>query len=65
MYNIGAYLEFHPGGKGELMRGVGKKGEALFEEVHPWVNVEGMLGRCFVGVLVGEGEGESEMEEPD
>ena len=50
------YLDFHPGGKGELLRGAGKAGEAerLFGEVHPWVNWEGMLGECLVGIMVGE-----------
>ena len=42
------------------MRGAGKEreGEKLFMEVHPWINWEGMLGECLVGVLVGEGERE-------
>lgn len=53
------------------MRGAGKVGEAerLFMEVHPWVNWEGMLGECLVGVLVSEGEaaggGEGGLEEMD
>lgn len=40
------------------MRGAGKVGEAerLFLEVHPWVNWEGMLGKCLIGVLVEEPE---------
>lgn len=65
------YRKFHPGGEGELMRGAGKVGEAerLFMEVHPWVNWEGMLGECLVGLLVSEGEaggvGEGELEEMD
>lgn len=59
VYNIGPYMDFHPGGVGELRRGAGKVADGLFEEVHPWVSVEGMLGGCLVGVLVeGEGEGE-------
>ena len=68
VYNIGPYLDFHPGGKGELMRGAGKAGQNLFEEVHPWVNLEGMLGNCVVGVMVPEsqsGESESELDKMD
>lgn len=51
-------MEFHPGGESELMKGAGRERDAerLFLEVHPWVNWEGMLGECLVGVLVGEDE---------
>ena len=56
VYNISPYLPFHPGGKGELLRGAGKDAAKLFFEVHPWVNWDAILGECLVGVLVGEGE---------
>ena len=56
VYNITPYLPFHPGGDGELMRVAGKEAGKLFNEVHPWVNWEGMLAECLVGVLVDEGE---------
>ena len=58
MYNLTPYMKFHPGGVGELMRGAGKveDGERLFEEVHPWVSWENMLGECLVGILVPENE---------
>ena len=64
------YRDFHPGGVGELMRGAGKVGiaEKLFNEIHPWVNWEGMLGECLVGILVSEEEAqalESQMDEMD
>ena len=44
------------------MRGAGKVGlaEELFMEIHPWVNWDGMLGECLVGILVGEDEGDAE-----
>ncbi|KAH0363055.1 hypothetical protein KCU65_g7639, partial [Aureobasidium melanogenum] len=58
VYNITPYAPFHPGGKGELLRAAGKDGTKLFMEVHPWVNWEGMLNSCLVGVLVSESEGE-------
>lgn len=64
------YLDFHPGGVGEIMRAAGKdgEGERLFGEVHPWVSWENMLGECLVGVLVSEmevsGEG-NRMDEMD
>jgi cytochrome b involved in lipid metabolism len=58
VYNITPYAPFHPGGKGELLRAAGKDGTKLFLEVHPWVNWEGMLNSCLVGVMVSESEGE-------
>ncbi|XP_071112428.1 cytochrome b5 reductase 4-like [Haliotis cracherodii] len=51
VYNITPYLEFHPGGIDELMRGAGKDGTQLFDEVHKWVNAESMLEKCLVGRL--------------
>ena len=59
VYNLTPYLKFHPGGVGELMRGAGKVGEAerLFMEVHPWINWDGILGECLVGIMDGESEG--------
>lgn len=57
VYNIGPYMNFHPGGVGELRRGAGKVGDKLFDEIHSWVNVDGMLGSCLVGILVSESEG--------
>ena len=58
VYNITPYLPFHPGGKGELMRGAGKDSGKLFSEIHPWVNWDAMLGECLVGILVPEHEGQ-------
>lgn len=54
IYNISAYLPFHPGGEPELLKGAGRGSDKLFAEVHPWVNWEGMLKECCVGILVGE-----------
>lgn len=67
VYNVGPYLPFHPGGQGELKRGAGKVADKLFEEVHPWVNVDNMLRGCMVGLLVGESEvsGASDLEDID
>ena len=71
VYNLSPYMKFHPGGVGELMRGAGKIGEAekLFHEIHPWVNWEGLLGECLVGILVSEGDpgadGEGDLEGMD
>nr|CAB3235139.1 cytochrome b5 reductase 4-like [Phallusia mammillata] len=51
VYNVTTYLDYHPGGVPELMRGAGKDATLLFEEVHRWVNFESMLGACLIGKL--------------
>ncbi|XP_073961528.1 cytochrome b5 reductase 4 isoform X2 [Choristoneura fumiferana] len=51
VYNITHYLPFHPGGPEELMRGAGIDATPLFDKVHPWVNYDSLLGKCFVGPL--------------
>ncbi|KAL4796567.1 hypothetical protein BDV19DRAFT_388075 [Aspergillus venezuelensis] len=56
VYNITPYLGFHPGGKGELLRGAGKDSGKLFLEIHPWVNWDAIMGECLVGILVSEHE---------
>lgn len=65
VYNITPYLPFHPGGEPELMKAAGRDGGKLFMEVHPWVNWEGMMGSCVVGILVGEHEAQSELDDMD
>ncbi|KAF7986518.1 hypothetical protein HWV62_31353 [Athelia sp. TMB] len=54
VYNITAYLPFHPGGERELMRVAGRDGTKLFVDTHAWVNVDFMLDSCMVGFLVPE-----------
>ncbi|KAL8609958.1 Cytochrome b5 reductase 4 [Nucella lapillus] len=51
VYNISPYLEYHPGGVDELMRGAGVDATQLFDEIHKWVNAESMLEKCYVGKL--------------
>ena len=73
VYNLTPYMKFHPGGVNELMKGAGreKDAERLFLEVHPWVNWEGLLGECLVGILVSEDDvhaaekGESNLDDMD
>ena len=33
VYNVTHYMDFHPGGDAELMRGVGQDGTSLFNQV--------------------------------
>ncbi len=49
-------MDYHPGGFSELLRGAGKDGTDLFNEVHRWVNYENMLAACLVGKLVSDKE---------
>ena len=65
VYNLSAYLDFHPGGVGEMMKGAGRESDGLFMEVHPWVNWDSMLGECLLGVLVRDGEVENRLDEMD
>lgn len=51
VYNITRYLEYHPGGMPELMRGAGKDATKLFDEFHAWVNIDQLLAKCFIGPL--------------
>ncbi|KAI0091149.1 cytochrome b5-like heme/steroid binding domain-containing protein [Irpex rosettiformis] len=54
VYNITAYLPYHPGGEKELMRVAGRDGSKLFALTHSWVNLDYMLDGCMVGFLVPE-----------
>ena len=52
VYNVTEYLDFHPGGKPEIMRAVGGNGSPLFNSIHPWVNYQYFLKNCLVGRLI-------------
>ncbi|KAH8389252.1 hypothetical protein KR200_006656 [Drosophila serrata] len=51
VFNVTRYMDFHPGGVDELMRGVGRDATQLFDEVHAWVNYPQLLGKCYIGPL--------------
>lgn len=51
VYNVTRYMDFHPGGVDELMKGVGMDATQVFDEVHAWVNYEQMLNKCYIGPL--------------
>ncbi|XP_017146552.1 cytochrome b5 reductase 4 [Drosophila miranda] len=51
VFNVTRYMDFHPGGVDELMRGVGQDATTLFDKVHAWVNYPQLLGKCYVGPL--------------
>lgn len=58
VYNVTQYLPYHPvfmineGGVGQLMRGAGKDATDMIKKIHPWVNIDVMLDKCFIGYLV-------------
>lgn len=51
VYNIGPYLDYHPGGVEKLMMVAGRDGSSLFDKYHPWVNVDSLLAKSLVGFL--------------
>ncbi|CAD8097786.1 unnamed protein product [Paramecium primaurelia] len=52
VYDVTHYLNKHPGGKEQLMRGVGTDGTPLFMQHHPWVNAHYLLEHSQVGFLI-------------
>eukprot|EP01038_Epipyxis_sp_PR26KG_P011773 gene11773-15754_t len=52
VYNVTQYMHYHPGGIPKIMLAAGKDGTALFDKYHKWVNIDSMLGKNFVGMLV-------------
>ena len=56
-------MDFHPGGWEELVKGVGRDATDMFNEVHKWVNYQGLLEACLVGKLV-DGPAETMMSPP-
>mmetsp|Transcript_33569 Transcript_33569/g.81149 ORF Transcript_33569/g.81149 Transcript_33569/m.81149 type:complete len:122 (+) Transcript_33569:2-367(+) len=54
VYDVTSYLPYHPGGKGEMMKGAGKDCTELFNQAHSWVNAELLLEKVRLGPLVGK-----------
>lgn len=54
VYNIGPYMNFHPGGRDMLMKAAGRDGTSLFDKYHAWVNHEFLLEKCLLGVLAAD-----------
>ncbi|EGT31400.1 hypothetical protein CAEBREN_18814 [Caenorhabditis brenneri] len=54
VYDVTKYLEFHPGGIPELLRGAGRDATPLFNQYHAWVNYESFLKACVVGPFIGD-----------
>lgn len=54
VYNITAYLDYHPGGVPIIMSGAGRDMTELFMKHHSWVNFESMIGALYIGDLAPE-----------
>jgi cytochrome b involved in lipid metabolism len=54
IYDVTCYLKFHPGGIDKLMLGAGRDATQLFDKYHPWVNIDFLLEKCFIGMLIKE-----------
>eukprot|EP00927_Polykrikos_kofoidii_P065017 TRINITY_DN60815_c0_g1_i1.p1 TRINITY_DN60815_c0_g1~~TRINITY_DN60815_c0_g1_i1.p1 ORF type:complete len:515 (-),score=50.75 TRINITY_DN60815_c0_g1_i1:113-1657(-) len=51
VYDVTLYMDFHPGGRDQLMLGAGQDCTQEFTRVHPWVSFDGMLGKLCLGKL--------------
>jgi len=52
VYDVSLYMDFHPGGKGELMKGAGIDSTDIFLKAHQWVSAEGLIGKLCLGPVV-------------
>jgi cytochrome-b5 reductase len=52
VFDITAYIPFHPGGYETLVEYLGNDATAAFREEHAWVNWERLLDACVVGRVV-------------
>ncbi|OUS47868.1 cytochrome b5 [Ostreococcus tauri] len=53
VYNLTAYVEYHPGGAAVLEQSFGTDATALFDKYHKWVNGEYIMRATQVGVMPG------------
>ena len=62
VYNITPYMAYHPGGEKMLMAGAGKDSTKLFDRYHAWVNMDNLMSKCMIGILMSD---EAAIEEGD
>ena len=65
VYNITQYMHYHPGGIKKLMVGAGKDCTKQYDKFHPWVNIETMLSKCYIGPLGDDGKSTIHEEDED
>jgi cytochrome b involved in lipid metabolism len=51
VYDVTFYLEYHPGGRDEILAYAGTDATAAFMKIHRWVSHEGILEKVKVGRL--------------
>lgn len=51
VYDVSSYIDFHPGGKRQIMQGAGKDMTKPFMKAHHWVSMDGLLGKLCLGPL--------------
>lgn len=51
VFDISAYMKYHPGGSKILQTALGKDCTALFRKYHAWVNYEMLLEKWVIGYL--------------
>ncbi|CAD7931776.1 unnamed protein product [Amoebophrya sp. A25] len=49
VYDVTSYMAYHPGGKSELMRGIGTDATQIYNDAHAWVSWDGILKSEFLG----------------
>ena len=49
VYDLSPFLEYHPGGFDQIMRGAGNDCTELYNKYHPWVSIEAVLGPLKLG----------------
>jgi cytochrome-b5 reductase len=54
VYNVSAYLPYHPGGKDIIVKCLGRDATKEFDKFHKWVNLNGLIGVLKIGVYVHE-----------
>ncbi|CAD8213964.1 unnamed protein product [Paramecium octaurelia] len=52
IYDVSYYIEKHPGGREQILRGVGMDATLLFFQHHPWINFHYILEKFQVGYLL-------------
>lgn len=51
VYDLSQYLPYHPGGEEILKQAAGVDCTDLYNQYHKWVNIDGIIGKCQVGML--------------
>lgn len=54
VYDMTPFLRYHPGGVEKLMMGAGRDMTSLFDKYHSWVNIDFLIGSCYLGELAPE-----------